>query len=49
MAKTAYYQFCPKARNAKGAYWLSETKDIRNPYFGESMRTCDETKETMNY
>ena len=49
MAKTAYYQFCPKAKNAKGAYWLGETKDIGNPYFGESMRTCDEIKETMNY
>ena len=34
MAKTAYYQFCPKAKNAKGAYWLSETKDIRNTYYG---------------
>ena len=49
MGKTAYYQFCPMAKNGKGAYWLSETNDIRNPYFGESMLTCGETKETLNY
>ena len=47
--RTAYYQFCPMAKNGKGAYWLSETKDILNPYFGESMLTCGEIKETMNY
>jgi len=49
MGKTAYYQFCPMAKNGKGAYWLSETKDIRNPYYGESMLTCGETRETLNY
>jgi membrane fusion protein, copper/silver efflux system len=49
MGKTAYYQFCPMAKNGKGAYWLSETKDILNPYYGESMLTCGETKETLNY
>ena len=49
MGKTVYYQFCPMANNSKGAYWLSETKDIRNPYYGEAMLTCGETKETLNY
>ena len=49
MGKTAYYQFCPMAFDNKGAYWLSETKEIRNPYFGEKMLTCGETKETLNY
>ncbi len=44
---TAYYQFCPMANNEKGAYWLSETKEIRNPYFGEDMLGCGETKETI--
>ncbi|MBN2481536.1 MAG: DUF3347 domain-containing protein, partial [Bacteroidales bacterium] len=32
-----------------GAYWLSEIKEIENPYFGEAMLTCGETKETMEY
>ncbi len=49
MGKTVYYQFCPMAFNSKGAYWLSEIKDIRNPYFGQKMIDCGETKETLNY
>jgi Cu(I)/Ag(I) efflux system membrane fusion protein len=49
MSKTVYYQFCPMFNNGKGAYWLSEVKEIRNPYFGNKMLTCGETKETLKY
>ncbi|MFA5818056.1 MAG: efflux RND transporter periplasmic adaptor subunit [Bacteroidales bacterium] len=49
MGKTVYFQFCPMANNEKGAYWLSENKDIRNPYFGKKMIDCGETKEMLNY
>ena len=49
MGRTVYYQFCPMFNNGKGAYWLSETKDIRNPYYGKKMIDCGETKETLNY
>ena len=49
MGKTAYYQFCPMAFDNKGAYWLSESKTILNPYFGEKMIDCGETKETLKY
>ncbi|MFA9389433.1 MAG: efflux RND transporter periplasmic adaptor subunit [Prolixibacteraceae bacterium] len=42
-----YYQFCPMANEDKGAYWLSETKDIRNPYFGDMMLKCGENRETI--
>jgi Cu(I)/Ag(I) efflux system membrane fusion protein len=45
--KPVYHQFCPMARNGKGAYWLSDKKPIRNPYFGEQMLTCGETKEVI--
>lgn len=45
---TAYYQYCPMANNNQGAYWLSETKDIRNPYFGKDMLDCGETKEKIS-
>jgi Cu(I)/Ag(I) efflux system membrane fusion protein len=45
--KTAYYQFCPMANDNKGAYWLSQTEDIRNPYFGAQMLTCGETKAIL--
>lgn len=49
MGKTLYYQFCPMAKNGEGAYWLSEIKDIRNPYFGQKMIDCGETRETLTY
>ena len=45
--ETAYYQFCPMAFDDLGAYWISETEEIRNPYFGDMMLSCGETKETL--
>jgi Cu(I)/Ag(I) efflux system membrane fusion protein len=45
--KTTYYQYCPMANRDKGAYWFSETDEIRNPYFGEDMLGCGETRETL--
>jgi Cu(I)/Ag(I) efflux system membrane fusion protein len=44
---TAYYQFCPMAFDNQGAYWISETEEIRNPYFGDEMLSCGETRETI--
>lgn len=43
----AYYQYCPMAFNNEGAYWISREKEISNPYFGEQMLRCGETKENM--
>ncbi len=37
---TAYYTYCPMAFNDKGAHWLSDNDQIRNPYFGDAMLTC---------
>ena len=37
-----YVQFCPMADNNKGANWISQDKEIKNPYFGKSMLTCGE-------
>lgn len=45
--ETIYFQFCPMARSGKGAYWLSAIKEIKNPYYGEAMLTCGETKEVI--
>lgn len=42
-----YVEYCPMAMNDKGASWLSNQKDIKNPYYGESMLTCGEVKETI--
>jgi Cu(I)/Ag(I) efflux system membrane fusion protein len=45
--KEAYYEFCPMAFNEEGAYWISETEKISNPYFGDKMLTCGEVKEKL--
>ncbi|NJK93812.1 MAG: DUF3347 domain-containing protein [Bacteroidales bacterium] len=47
--RKVYYQFCPMANNDKGAYWLSKTEPIENPYYGDEMLTCGENKETLEY
>ena len=44
----AYYQFCPMARDGQGAFWLSTSEEIRNPFYGDAMLTCGETKEIIN-
>lgn len=44
---TAYFQYCPMANNDKGAYWMSDIEDIRNPYFGDMMMSCGEVKEII--
>ena len=46
---TVYYQYCPMANGDKGAYWLSTIKEIKNPYFGDAMLSCGETKDTLNF
>jgi hypothetical protein len=43
----AYYQFCPMANDNQGAYWISDSKEIRNPYFSQKMLKCGENKETL--
>lgn len=37
---TVYKQFCPMAFGNTGAYWLSNSKEIQNPYFGDKMLKC---------
>jgi hypothetical protein len=46
-SKTLYKDFCPMYNNKKGAFWLSETKEIRNPYYGKEMPRCGEVKEEI--
>ncbi|MEQ8363914.1 MAG: efflux RND transporter periplasmic adaptor subunit [Cyclobacteriaceae bacterium] len=43
----AYYQYCPMANENKGAYWISQVKEIQNPYFGSKMMRCGETKSEL--
>ncbi len=44
---TIYYQHCPMYNKGKGAHWLSLEKQIRNPYYGETMLTCGSIVETL--
>ncbi len=44
-----YHQYCPMAFNDAGAYWLSNTSDIKNPYFGKKMLTCGEIKDSVDF
>ena len=45
--QTLYQTHCPMYNDNKGATWLSETKDIKNPYMGKEMSTCGEVKEEI--
>ncbi len=42
-SQTLYKDYCPM----KKASWLSEIKDIKNPYYGKSMPTCGMIRETL--
>lgn len=44
---TLYKQFCPMYNDNKGAFWLSEEKEIKNPYFGKKMLHCGDVKEEI--
>ena len=43
----AYVQFCPMAADGKGASWLSDKKEVRNPYYGDKMLKCGSVKEKI--
>ena len=42
-----YYDNCPMYNNGKGGNWLSESKEIQNPYLGMEMPTCGSIKEEL--
>jgi len=42
-----YHDHCPMANDNKGAMWLSETKEVRNPYFGGKMNECVKVQEVI--
>ncbi len=46
--KTLYQDFCPMANGGKGAIWLSEFKDIKNPFYGSKMMTCGKMQKQIN-
>lgn len=42
-----YLEYCPMANSNEGAYWVSNEKAIKNPYFGDKMLKCGSVKETI--
>ncbi len=42
-AEPIYQQYCPM----KKAFWLSNDKAIKNPYYGSAMLTCGSIKATL--
>lgn len=43
-----YKQYCPMAFEGKGDYWFSNSKEIRNPYYGDKMLKCGRVEATIN-
>jgi len=43
-----YHIHCPMARDNQGAMWISEMKEVKNPYFGAKMLTCGTVEEIIN-
>lgn len=43
-----YKDHCPMFNDNKGANWLSENKEIKNPYYGSKMISCGKVQETIN-
>lgn len=44
-----FVQYCPMANDDKGAYWLSESNQVLNPYFGDMMLRCGTVEETLPF
>lgn len=42
-----YVAYCKMAFNGKGAYWLSKSEVIQNPYIGQGMKSCGEIVEKL--
>ncbi|MCW3092308.1 MAG: hypothetical protein JWP81_3377 [Ferruginibacter sp.] len=42
-----YHDHCPMYNENKGAMWLSETKEVKNPYLGAEMPTCGTVEEVI--
>ncbi len=46
--KQLYRDFCPMFNNGKGAIWISETKEIKNPFLGSKSPTCGVIQKEIN-
>ena len=42
-----YHDHCPMARDNHGAMWISEVREVKNPYFGSAMPACGTVEEVI--
>ncbi len=47
--QTIYKQYCPMAFDNRGAFWLSDNREIKNPYFGDEMLKCGRVEEEITF
>ena len=45
--KPVYKIFCPMFNDNKGAFWLSDSREVKNPYYGKEMLSCGEVQEEI--
>lgn len=45
--KKLFEDYCPTYNDGKGAMWLSEFKEIKNPFYGSKMLTCGSIVKEM--
>ncbi len=45
--KPVYKVFCPMYNDKKGAFWLSDSREVKNPYYGKKMISCGEVQEEI--
>ncbi|TDD78629.1 DUF3347 domain-containing protein [Flavobacterium caseinilyticum] len=45
--QTVYQDYCPMYGDGKTGYWISETKDVINPYYGSEMLNCGNIVQTF--
>ncbi|MBW8686757.1 DUF3347 domain-containing protein [Chitinophaga rhizophila] len=47
--QTVYRQYCSMAFDDRGAYWMSKSSKLQNPYFGNGMLGCVEVTDSLRY
>jgi len=45
--RTLYEIFCPMFDNNKGGKWLSESNEVKNPFFGSKMLHCGSVQQKI--
>lgn len=43
-----YQAYCPMYKNNKGGAWLSASKEVYNPYFGDKMLRCGSIQQEIS-